>query len=193
MKKKGAKKKTAQRSKASKKASGSGLRAKRKAASPRDKDEKIAKNFKLSEFTNSRTAEANGLSNRPGAEVIERIKWVATSVAQPIRDALGASLSITSGYRSPEVNALVGGVKDSYHTYSDGRWAFDCHAPSVTLEALMDLIISLSLPLSKAILELDEGVIHLQGERPQYLARDIVRRKKIYVSYESYKKTGKIG
>lgn len=168
-------------------------KALKKTAAAAPKDVKVAPNFMLSEFTLSRAAEANSLSNKPTAEVVERIKWVAENIAQPIRNAIKAPLSITSGYRSPKVNALVGGVETSYHTYSDGRWAFDCHAPSLTLNALMDVIISLSLPLGKAILELDEGVIHLQGERPQYLARDIVRNKKVYVTFESYKKTGKIG
>lgn len=164
-----------------------------KKAAQAPKDIKVAPNFMLSEFLTSRTAEANGIPNTPTAEVIERIKWVAANVAQPIREAIKVPLSITSGYRSPKVNAMVGGVEDSYHTYQEGRWAFDCHAPAVTLEGLMDTIISLNLPLGKAILELDEGVVHVQGERPQYLARDIVRAKKIYVTYESYRKTGKIG
>ena len=35
---------------------------------------------------------------------------------QPIRDKLNAPMIITSGYRSKEVNNLVGGVSNSQHT-----------------------------------------------------------------------------
>lgn len=158
-------------------------------AKPPQADEKLTKNFSLSEFTRSRTADALGIANTPSADAIQTIRWVAENVAQPIRDAIGASLSINSGYRSQRVNSATGGVDDSYHLYTDGRWAFDCVAPSLSLFKLLELIESLNLPLTKAILELDQGVVHLQGIRQEYLVREVIGGKKVYTFYKDYKRT----
>jgi uncharacterized protein YcbK (DUF882 family) len=36
-----------------------------------------------------------------------------------LRDAVGKSISITSGYRSPQHNKKIGGAKDSQHLYGN--------------------------------------------------------------------------
>lgn len=153
---------------------------------------KISKYFILDEFTRSRTAEARKLKNVPNKQQLEVITFVAKSVADPLREASGGPLIIRSGFRSPAVNKSVGGVATSYHQYDNGQWAFDCVSTVLSLNELMEKLISLNLPITKAILELDEGVLHIQGEVPQYLARDIISGKKIYVPWSDYKKSGKV-
>lgn len=37
------------------------------------------------------------------------------AVLQPLRDELGTPVTITSGYRSPQLNSLVGGSKTCQH------------------------------------------------------------------------------
>lgn len=77
------------------------------------------KNFKLSEFFVSSTADKNGIKNEPSADkraTIERnINLLVDNVLDPIRDKFCAPVIITSGYRCPQVNKLVGGVNNSQH------------------------------------------------------------------------------
>ena len=77
---------------------------------------KLSKNFTLEEFIRSSTAERMGIDNVPkDEEVIENMKALCLEVLQPLRDYVGAPVHINSGYRCPELNVAVGGVKNSQH------------------------------------------------------------------------------
>lgn len=77
------------------------------------------KNFKLPEFFASSTADKNDIKNEPHIDeraTIERnINSLVDNVLDPIRDKLCTPVIITSGYRCPQVNKLVGGVNNSQH------------------------------------------------------------------------------
>ena len=81
---------------------------------------KLSKNFTYEELCHSGVAERKGLRNRPKTKeeervVIENLKALCIEVLQPLRDYLGKPVVISSGYRSEEVNRMVGGVKGSQH------------------------------------------------------------------------------
>ena len=76
---------------------------------------KLSKNFTLEELTFSITANNHGLNNTPNAEAKAALKRLAVEVLQPIRDAYGQPIIVSSGYRCPALNAAVGGVKNSQH------------------------------------------------------------------------------
>jgi len=67
----------------------------------------LTKNFNLKEFNSKcgRTMPEN---------VVKNITELAKNL-QVLRDAVAKSISITSGYRSPEHNAKVKGAKNSQH------------------------------------------------------------------------------
>ena len=71
--------------------------------------------FKDSEFTNSATATKLGIDNTPDAETWMRIYALRNNVLNPARHKLGRAVYITSGYRSPQLNAAVGGAANSQH------------------------------------------------------------------------------
>ena len=75
----------------------------------------LSKNFSLEELVFSITANNHGINNTPNAEVNAALKRLAVEVLQPIRDAWGQPIVVTSGYRCPRLNAAVGGVKNSQH------------------------------------------------------------------------------
>lgn len=75
----------------------------------------LTKNFTLSEMTKSETALRKGLNNLPTQDVISALQTLAVNVLQPVRDHYGRSVTVTSGYRSPEVNVAVGGSRTSDH------------------------------------------------------------------------------
>lgn len=45
----------------------------------------------------------------------DNVKMLVAEVLQPLRDALGMSIKIVSGYRTPEYNKNCGGVENSQH------------------------------------------------------------------------------
>lgn len=81
-------------------------------------------NFTLAEMVHSGTAERLGISNNPDAmtrvrltetiRLLERIRAEWEDYCN--QHGLGTpAIRITSGYRSPELNKAVGGVKNSAH------------------------------------------------------------------------------
>ena len=76
---------------------------------------KLSKNFTLEEMVFSVTANNQGINNTPNAEVKAALKRLAVEVLQPIREAWGQPVVVTSGYRCPKLNSAVGGVKNSQH------------------------------------------------------------------------------
>jgi hypothetical protein len=75
----------------------------------------LTNNFSLKELTTSDTATRKGLDNTPNEAVIANLKTLAENILQPVREHYGKSVKVNSGYRSPEVNASVGGSKTSDH------------------------------------------------------------------------------
>ena len=75
----------------------------------------ITKNFKLEEFAKSETAQKRGIDNSIPAELIPNIKALCDNVLQPLRDAVGVPVKISSGYRCPALNKAVGGSATSQH------------------------------------------------------------------------------
>lgn len=74
----------------------------------------LSPHFSLEEMTLSETGVRHHADNTPDAEHLERLTRTCAKMEQ-VRDLLGAAISVSSGYRSPEVNALVGGAKNSAH------------------------------------------------------------------------------
>ena len=75
----------------------------------------LSLNFSLQELTKSQEALRKGLNNAPSQEVISNLQELSNMVLQPVRNHFGKSVTVNSGYRSPEVNAAVGGSKTSDH------------------------------------------------------------------------------
>ena len=69
----------------------------------------------MSEFSVSAKADAAGLSNEIPENIQPAIRALVSNLLQPICDAKGWHDHISSGYRSPEVNKLIGGVATSQH------------------------------------------------------------------------------
>lgn len=68
---------------------------------------KLTNNFSLEEF---KCKDGSDIPN----DVLPNIIQLAKNL-QVLRDYLGKSITINSGYRSPKYNAKIGGVKNSQH------------------------------------------------------------------------------
>ena len=75
---------------------------------------RLSKNFALSEMVKSATAERLNVDNSPSDIHLVNLTHLAIHILQPVRDQFGV-ITINSGYRSPALNAKVGGSKTSQH------------------------------------------------------------------------------
>ena len=136
---------------------------------------KLTENFSLNELTKSQTAERKGIDNTPSAEHQENLKSLCEMVLQPIRDHFGQVVSISSGYRSPELCVAIGSSTNSQHAKGQ---ASDFEIFGVSNKELADWI-DQNLDYDQLILEYwkesdpNSGWIHCsfntQGNRKQYL------------------------
>ena len=78
---------------------------------------KISKFFSLEEFTRSDTARRLGISNDPTPEHIQNLSDMCVNLLDPLREAWGQPLIVTSGYRGYKLNAAVRGSKTSAHCF----------------------------------------------------------------------------
>ena len=75
---------------------------------------RLSKNFALSEMVKSATAERLNVDNSPGSHHLVNLTHLCINILQPVREQFGV-ITINSGYRSPALNAKVGGSKTSQH------------------------------------------------------------------------------
>ena len=75
----------------------------------------LTENFSLNELTKSQTAERKGIDNTPSTEQQENLKLLCEMILQPIRDHFGQVVSVSSGYRSPELCVAIGSSTKSQH------------------------------------------------------------------------------
>ena len=73
------------------------------------------KYFSIKELTKSETATKKGIDNTPNAEQVKNLEALINKLLDPIREQWGASIYVTSGFRSVALNKAVGGVSNSHH------------------------------------------------------------------------------
>lgn len=78
---------------------------------------RLTQHFTLEELTASSTANAKGIDNTPTKAVVACLTELCEEVLEPLRQAYGKPIHISSGYRSPKLNKAVGGASTSQHLY----------------------------------------------------------------------------
>ena len=68
---------------------------------------KLSEHFSLSEFTKSSTAMKHGIKNTPPQEAVDNLKALCQGCLEPLREALGLPVVITSGYRTKALNSML--------------------------------------------------------------------------------------
>ena len=79
----------------------------------------LSKNLTLAEVTKSTTAKRLGIDNTPDEWTTENLRQIAINIFQPLREAFGCPIYVSSGYRSGELNTAIGGSTRSQHV--EGR------------------------------------------------------------------------
>jgi hypothetical protein len=75
----------------------------------------LSKHFTLEEFEKSQTATRKGIKNKAGAGEIKNLGDLCYEVLEPVRIKFDKPVTITSGYRSPELSEAIGSKATSQH------------------------------------------------------------------------------
>lgn len=124
---------------------------------------RLTKNFSLAELTASQTADRFGIDNTPTEAVIANLTLVAEGLEQIRKMTGGQPILISSGYRCPSVNNLIGGSKTSQHITGS---AADITCPTFgDPKALMKLILASDIEYDQCILEFYQPATKTAGAR----------------------------
>lgn len=120
---------------------------------------KLSRHFTLAEMT----ATAVRLDNIPSIEEMGNLTFLCEKVLEPLRFVFGP-LHTTSGYRSTEVNRVIGGSPTSAHVHGLA-WDGVPLRTSATWKDVMTHLIHADLPVDQVIYEFGRW-IHV-GTRPR--------------------------
>ena len=115
----------------------------------------LSKNFTLEEFLRSQTAARHDIDMTPSDEVLESLQRLVDGCMQPLRDHVGASVNISSGYRPADLNSLIGGSATSQHVNGN---ACDFTVTGMTPFDTAELVVDMGLPFDQVIHEFGQWV-----------------------------------
>lgn len=121
----------------------------------------MGKYFSIAELTKSDTATKKKINNQPTKQIETNLNQLVDNILDPLREAYGEPIIVSSGYRCLELNKAVGGATSSQHTLGQ---AADIHTKSNTKEdnkKLFDLIKDLKLPYDQLINEYGYKWVHV--------------------------------
>lgn len=124
---------------------------------------KLSDNFSLEEMFKSQQAIRLGINNYPDKATINNLTNLCKGVLQPLREQLGRSVSVSSGYRSVELNNAIGGSSTSDHCKG---FAADIEVPGMDNKELYNFIAK-NFKFTQLILEFyeegipDSGWVHI--------------------------------
>lgn len=151
--------------------------------------------FTIGELTSSTTARARGIKNVPGIAELSNLISLIENLLDPLRELLGRSIIVSSGYRCKKLNDIVKGSKTSAHVKG---LAADIHTKGNNLELAY---LAKDLPFDQCIIydKLENPTwIHLgyaNNPRHQYLFCPDRKRyiplseKQVVECWEKIKKT----
>jgi|TARA_R100000081_G_C4787517_1_gene155547 hypothetical protein len=112
----------------------------------------LSKNFTLAELTKSNTALRLGIDNTPNKEGIYKLRILATTLLQPLRNYVGP-IRVTSGFRSVALNSAIGGSNKSQHTKCEAVDLQHITRGKSDNLKIFNALISLGLEYDQCILE----------------------------------------
>ena len=111
--------------------------------------QRLTEHFTLREMIASGTAISKGIRNLPTPEVVDNLRALCENVLEPLRRRFGV-IRVTSGFRCPELNKAVHGVKNSQHMRGE---AADLHVTSLKQARRMMAYVQLNLDFDQLLLE----------------------------------------
>ena len=150
-------------------------------------DGMITENFSLREMIHSPIAVAHNIRNVPNGEHLDNLIILCEELLQPLRDILGISLDVSSGFRCPVLNAIAASYR-----LKNGRWVYrsgsktsdhmkgkaaDLKSKAMTARELFYAIIETGLEFDQIILEFDQWV-HISFSRGENKKQVLIATRK---------------
>lgn len=148
------------------------------------------KYFTIAELCKSARAQELKIDNTPTPGIRQNLERLVANILDPLREAWGGPIDVTSGYRCPVVNKAVGGVGNSQHTtgqaadiriYSrdkDGKYVRDKAGNLIVDRAanrkLFQKIQEMGLPFDQLIDESNFSWVHVSYD-PNRMRRQILK------------------
>ena len=143
------------------------------------------KDFTIRELTKSTTAIKRHIDNTPSKEIERILTALVEKVLDPLREAYGKPIIVTSGYRCPRLNAIVGSTPSSQHVKGEAADIKSVQDTPEENKKLFDLIVKLKLPFDQLINEHNYDWVHVSyGARHRRQKLKAVRKngKTVYVN-----------
>ena len=130
------------------------------------------KYFSFQEFERSGTAYRHGIDNTMPEAAKKNVAVLVDEVLDPLREAWGKPITVTSGYRCAALNKAVGGSATSHHC--KGMAADLTTGNRVENRRIFQLIIDLGLPFTQLIDEKNFSWVHVSLD-PEDVKRQVLR------------------
>ena len=127
----------------------------------------LSPHFTLDELLASNTATANHIAEQfaPPQNIIDNLTKLCDNVLEGVRDITGGAINVSSGYRSPALNAKVGGEPTSQHLKGE---AADITCPTLSVDELYA--------------EIKQGLVHFDE---LIIEHDSAGHRWVHISYNT--------
>jgi uncharacterized protein YcbK (DUF882 family) len=131
------------------------------------------KYFTMNELTHSATAIRKDIDNTPDNTAKANLTALVANILDPLREAYGKPIVVSSGYRCAKLNRAVGGVARSQHITGQAADIQSVSKSKADHKKLFELAQRLRLPYDQLIDEYDYKWVHIsfntKGNRRQVL------------------------
>lgn len=123
----------------------------------------LSDHFKLSEFLYSQTALSHKCPEQfsPDMDIVYNLHALVVNVLEPVRVHLGKPIRVTSGYRCPALNRLVGGVDTSQHLKG--------MAADISCEDNQKLLYTITRLRHDELLDFDQLIMYGSTIKPRFI------------------------
>ena len=133
----------------------------------------LSPHFTLAEMCESQTAEKHGIANIPSSEAVANMRRLCEGCLEPLREALGLPIIITSGYRTKALNNhILHSARKSQHVSGQ---AADFYVEGTSRREL--LIKAFHLIIVNEDIDYDQLILYPTFIHVSYVSRTANRHK----------------
>ena len=123
------------------------------------------KYFTIEEMESSNTADRKKIANHIPEDLLPNIEDLVNNVLDPLRDAYGQPIRVTSGYRCEALNKSVAGAKNSDHLKACAADIVGTPNNKVENRKLFELVQSLGLSFRQRIDGYNYSWVHVSYDK----------------------------
>ena len=132
----------------------------------------LTPHFYLKEFIESSKARQYGIDNSPSPEIVNNLRCLCEGTLEPLREALGLPIVITSGYRCKALNERI--VHHSRKSQHVAGQAADFYVGEGSRELLIKAFRQIILDDG---IDFDQLILYPSFIHVSYVSRELNRRK----------------